>query len=151
MTVGPDYLYETPVMIGSVRIGPDLANIALRRPDEVWHLTHLYDPKLQVPGSIMPRYPFLFEKRRRGLHANRDALPISGEYDIIPTREARALVTYLVSLRAELPLFSAPAPPLPGAAAAAAATNQPPGGVTNAAPTGESTSTAAPTNQAGQK
>jgi cbb3-type cytochrome oxidase cytochrome c subunit len=126
MTVGQDYLYERPLMLGSVRIGQDLANVGLRRPDENWHLLHLYDPKISTPGSIMPKYPFLFERRRRGAIPSPDALHASGDYEIFPKPEARALVAYLLSLRADAPLFQAPAPQVAPASAAqnAKTTNQ---------------------------
>ena len=152
LTVAHDYLYDSPLMLGSSRIGPDLTNVGLRRPDEVWHLVHLFDPKLQVPGSIMPCYPFLFDKRRRGTAPNPDALPISGELEIVPTREARALATYLVSLRAEMPLFEAPAPQLASAVTTTGDTNQPPitAAVTNA-PAGAESTNAPATNQAAPK
>ena len=51
-------------MPGSQRVGPDLANVGARLPDANWHLLHLYAPQLQVKGSTMPPYRFLFEKRR---------------------------------------------------------------------------------------
>lgn len=128
LTVGHDYLFDSPLMLGTTRIGPDLANIGVRRPDPVWHLVHLFDPKLSVPGSTMPRYPFLFEVRPRQGGVAPDALPVSGNMDVVPTREARALVAYLMSLQATLPLFEAPAPLPPGAAQpTSGATNQPPG------------------------
>jgi cbb3-type cytochrome oxidase cytochrome c subunit len=161
LSVAHDYLYETPLMLGAVRIGPDLTNVGLRRPDEVWQLVHLYDPKIEVPGSIMPRYPFLFQKRPRGSKPRPDALPIPGDQEVIPTREARALASYLVNLRTEIPLFEAPGPQMPGPAATnqpAGDTNQPPGGtLTNAivvpnqtVQTGAGTN-ATPTNSAAPK
>ena len=67
-SVAQDYLRDVPVMLGNLRIGPDLANIGLRRPDDethtnlVWHLQHLYNPQITSPGSIMPPYPFLFRE-----------------------------------------------------------------------------------------
>jgi cytochrome c oxidase cbb3-type subunit 2 len=72
-SVAQDYLRDVPVMLGNLRIGPDLANIGLRRPDDethtnlVWHLQHLYNPQIPSPGSMVPPYPFLFEKRRVNL------------------------------------------------------------------------------------
>ncbi|MEZ4790278.1 MAG: cbb3-type cytochrome c oxidase subunit II [Flavobacteriales bacterium] len=47
--------------MGSERTGPDLTNIGKRQPGVQWHLLHLYDPRM-VQGSIMPRYPWLFEE-----------------------------------------------------------------------------------------
>jgi hypothetical protein len=147
LTVANDYLYETPLMLGSTRIGPDLTNVGLRRHDETWHLLHLYDPKSQVPGSIMPRYSFLFQKRPRGKKPSPDALPVPGDHDIIPTHEARALATYLVNLRVDMPLFEAPAPqlPIPGS------TNQPAADASTNAPASTSSTNASATNQAAPK
>ncbi len=150
LTVANDYLYDTPVLLGVTRLGPDLTNVGQRRPDETWHLIHLYDPKLEVPGSIMPRYPFLFEKHPRGPTPRPDALPIPGQFDIVPTQEARALATYLVNLKADVPLFEAPAPQLGRASRRAGDTNAPPAGVvdTNTPATPEDTNAPAPTQTA---
>jgi cytochrome c oxidase cbb3-type subunit 2 len=52
---------QEPVLIGNRRQGPDLANLALRRPRE-WNRLHLIDPQSLMPGSRMPRYAYLFEK-----------------------------------------------------------------------------------------
>jgi cbb3-type cytochrome oxidase cytochrome c subunit len=124
MTVSRDYVYHQPLLLGSARIGPDLANVGIRRADENWHLMHLYNPRSVVPESSMPKYSFLFEERPRGRQPSPIALPIPGNVEVVPTREARALVAYLLSLRAELPLFEAPAPPI-GVGPGPTATNQP--------------------------
>ena len=101
-------------MPGGQRLGPDLANIGVRKPDANWQLNHLYAPASVVPSSTMPPYRFLFEKRKIGRQPSASALqlpagfgPESG-YEIVPTDEARALVAYLMSLRADVPLFEAP-------------------------------------------
>jgi cbb3-type cytochrome oxidase cytochrome c subunit len=113
-TVADDFLYDQPVMPGLQRIGPDLANVGLRLPDPNWHLRHLYLPRSEVKGSTMPLYPFLFEKRKIGSSPDPDALVLSGPvappagYEIVPKPEARALVAYLLNLRADVSLFSAP-------------------------------------------
>jgi len=52
-------LGQTPVLIGNRRQGPDLANVALRRPRE-WNRLHLMDPRRIVPGSRMPSFAHLF-------------------------------------------------------------------------------------------
>lgn len=128
--VAQDYVQDHPVMIGSQRLGPDLANIGLRSPDLNWHLKHLYAPASVVPGSTMPAYRFLFEKRKVGRTPSPNALkldaPFAPEpgYEIIPTEKAIALATYLQSLRSDAPLFEAPFTAA-GAPAAPAATNAP--------------------------
>lgn len=115
-TVMRDFLYDQQVFLGSVRIGPDLANVGVRQPDREWHLNHLYNPKTTVPKSLMPRYPFLFEQRKIRGAGSANALKLSGEFappaghEIVPTREAEELVAYLLSLQAEYRLFEAPFP-----------------------------------------
>jgi cbb3-type cytochrome oxidase cytochrome c subunit len=153
LSVAHDYLYDNPVLLGSVRLGPDLTNVGTRRPDAIWHLVHLFDPKLQVPGSTMPRYPFLFEKRTPGRQRSPDALPISGAQEIVPTPEARALAAYLTSLNVEMPLFEAPGPQIPAPPPAAGNTNQPgaaAGPTTNAPAPGAPVQSPAPNQAAPQ-
>jgi cbb3-type cytochrome oxidase cytochrome c subunit len=129
-SVAEDFLFDSPVMLGSQRIGPDLANIGVRRPDPNWHLRHLFDPAHEVAGSTMPPYRFLFQKRRIQRAPSAEALILSGRspaepgYEIVPTAEANALAAYLVSLRADASLFVAP---LTMPAPAAADTNAPAG------------------------
>lgn len=126
-TVAQDFVFDSPVMLGSQRVGPDLANVGARLPDMTWQLQHLYSPASVVPGSPMPSYRFLFERRKISSEFSRDAFadPESKEYEIVPKREARALAAYLLSLRAETPLYEAPLtpPPAPATNAPAAATN----------------------------
>src|SRR5262249_3218451 len=40
-SVPRDYIYENPVLLGTMRTGPDLANIGVRQADETWHYLHL--------------------------------------------------------------------------------------------------------------
>lgn len=109
-TVSLDYLRDAPVMLGTMRTGPDLANIGMRQPDTVWHLLHLYDPQITSQGSIMPPHRFLFEKKPVGKVPSPDALQIAGAqspgagYEIVPTAEAMALVAYLKSLKSNAPI-----------------------------------------------
>ncbi len=129
-TVAQDFLYDQPVQPGVMRIGPDLANIGLRPYDADWHYRHLYAPASVVENSKMPPYRYLFEKRKAGAEPSPEALKLSGAaapedgYEIVPKAEAKALVAYLLNLRAEAPLFESPYTPPPASAPA-----------TNAAPT----------------
>lgn len=113
-TVAEDFLFDYPVMPGSQRVGPDLANVGLRLPDAKWQLRHLYAPRSEVKGSTMPPYRFLFEKRRVERVRSSEALVLPPDlapepgYEILPKPEAVALVAYLASLRANEPLFVAP-------------------------------------------
>ena len=120
-TVAQDYIYDSVVQPGTRRAGPDLANVGApaRKPDANWQLRHLYAPAAEAPGSTMPAYRFLFEKRKVGKVASADALQLTGEFappagfEIIPTDAARALVAYLLSLHADAPLFESPVTPPP--------------------------------------
>ncbi len=71
---------DTPHMMGTRRIGPDLARVSGTRSQD-WHLTHLYAPRSVVPASVMPAYRHLFQ----------------GAPDQ-PGQSARDLVAYLETL-----------------------------------------------------
>jgi cytochrome c oxidase cbb3-type subunit I/II len=58
-----EFVYDHPFQWGSKRTGPDLAREGtdkLRKPN-AWHYTHMLDPRLTSPNSIMPPYPWLIE------------------------------------------------------------------------------------------
>jgi hypothetical protein len=71
-----------PHLWGTRRVGPDLARVGGRLSND-WHAAHLYDPRLVVPESVMPSYPWLF-----------------GEGDA-PNERGLALITYLQWLGSE--------------------------------------------------
>jgi len=123
-TVAQDYLNDYPVMLGNLRVGPDLANIGARQTNENWHLFHLYDPREVVPKSLMPRYPFLFNVKP-------GARPTIESIHHFATDDAKNLVAYLLSLQATTPLFESPLP-LPQTNAPAGGTNAPAATDTNA-------------------
>lgn len=141
-TVLRDFIHDDHVFLGQVRVGPDLAGIGTRPyATREWHLAHLWDPRSVVPKSLMPRYPYLFEVRKmRGGQPSPHAINVPAEsrkdvpegYEIIPTRQANALVEYLMSLHSDVRLFEAPI-----------LTNAPAGAV---APAADATA-AAPQNQ----
>jgi len=110
-----DYLFDQPVMLGLQRVGPDLAN-AGRRMDAAAVLLRLYDSRILTPGSIMPPYPFLFEKRKIQGIPSPDALQLPASfalppgYEIVPRPEANELAAYVASLHQDGYLFEAPPP-----------------------------------------
>ncbi len=120
-SVAADYLYDQPVQLGSLRAGPDLANIGVRAPDLNWQLLHLYAPKAVNPNSTMPSFKFLFEVRKIGNAPAPDALHLPKEfaaadgYEIVPKPEAIELAAYLLSLKANQPLYEAPFSPVTAA------------------------------------
>jgi len=54
--------YDHPMLWGSKRTGPDLARIGGKYSD-LWHVTHLNNPRDVVPQSNMPAYPWLNRNR----------------------------------------------------------------------------------------
>jgi cbb3-type cytochrome oxidase cytochrome c subunit/mono/diheme cytochrome c family protein len=83
-----EYAYDVPHMFGTRRIGPDLSRIGGKYHDD-WHLAHHFDPRMVVPDSIMPRFPWLYK-----------GVDTSGKP--IPTEEALALVAYIQKLGTNL-------------------------------------------------
>ncbi len=126
-SVAQDYLFDQPVLLGSQRVGPDLANYG-RRSDLNGILMRLYDPRSLVPGSVMPAYRFLFETRKIEGAPSAEALVLPEQfapptgYEVVPGPKARALAAYLLSLRQDGYLFEAPPPPLPKTNSVPAAT-----------------------------
>lgn len=116
-SVPGDYIYDKPHLLGSMRTGPDLFNIASRQPSKDWHLGHLYQPRAYVPGSIMPSYPFLFtvkDAKEAEKEGEQPVLlppaygPNVGQV-VVPTPEALDLVKYLLALNHTYPVL----PPAP--------------------------------------
>lgn len=112
--VAADYLYDSPVQIGSQRVGPDLADVGARLGNTDWQLLHLYAPQSVVKNSAMPPFRFLFETRKIGDVPSPDALNLPKEFapsagcEVVPKPEAKQLVAYLLRLRADVPLYEAP-------------------------------------------
>ena len=61
-SLAAESMYDHPFQWGSKRTGPDLARVGGRYSDE-WHVDHFEDPRMLVPESIMPAYPWLAENR----------------------------------------------------------------------------------------
>lgn len=57
-----EYAYDHPFLLGSRRAGPDLQRVGGKYPD-AWHFEHMRDPRSTSPGSIMPPYPWLYDRR----------------------------------------------------------------------------------------
>mgnify|MGYP001321856358 CR=1 FL=1 len=51
-------MFDHPFQWGSKRTGPDLARVGGKYPN-LWHYTHMLDPRATSPGSNMPAYPWL--------------------------------------------------------------------------------------------
>lgn len=64
-----EYVYDYPFLWGSKRTGPDLHRVGGKYPHS-WHYNHMWDPTSMSPGSIMPRYPWLFTTDRNDATLN---------------------------------------------------------------------------------
>lgn len=90
-----EFVYDHPFQWGSKRTGPDLAREGGKR-DNVWHYRHMLDPKTVSQGSIMPAYPWMFEKNsldlsltKRKIEAMRTlVVPYKKGYENIAKQEA---------------------------------------------------------------
>lgn len=112
-SVAEDFLWDDPVQLGSVRVGPDLSNVGMRY-DLNWELCHLYAPQSEVKGSMMPPFRYLFVTQKIGDAPSPDALQLPAAaapqdgYEVVPTARAKELAAYLLSLRADVALHDAP-------------------------------------------
>ncbi|MBL6838480.1 MAG: cbb3-type cytochrome c oxidase subunit II [Puniceicoccaceae bacterium] len=115
-TVARDYILQERVLLGTMRTGPDLVHVGGRPLNADWHHLHLYNPQITSKGSTMPPYAFLYETREIDGAPATDALqfPPNSEYgpepgyEVVPTRRAKALVEYLLSLKINYSLPEAP-------------------------------------------
>lgn len=55
-----EFVYDQPFLWGSKRTGPDLHRLGGKYLDS-WHYNHMFEPTSTSPGSIMPRYPWLYK------------------------------------------------------------------------------------------
>ncbi len=146
-SVARDYLNDAPVLLGSVRVGPDLASIGTRAPEkfaapwkfatsntatELEHhlLVHLYNPRLLAPASTCPSASYLFDKVKPEVRYAGEPLVVAKESPpVFPKHNAHALVAYLLTQRNDVSLPEAPVPsvakPATAKPAAPADTNAP--------------------------
>lgn len=109
-SVAGESVYDHNFLWGSKRTGPDLARVGGRYSDD-WHRAHMYNPRDVVPESIMPSYPWLFERTLDGNDTPRKmqalrtlGVPYTDEEIENATREVRgqqeitALIAYLQQL-----------------------------------------------------
>jgi cytochrome c oxidase cbb3-type subunit 2 len=101
-SVARDYIHQARPQLGASRLGPDLTNLAARKPNPISE-DGIYR-MLYLGAGTHPRYRFLFEQRSLGGEASPHALLFSGELaapagqEIVPTERARTLAAYLLSL-----------------------------------------------------
>ena len=127
-SVARDYIHEARPQLGMSRLGPDLANLAARKPNppSAEGLYHV----LYYGAGTHPRYRFLFEEREIAGEPSPLALQLTGANvpsagrEIVPTERAQTLVAYMQSLNQA---YDYPeARPIPAAAPAAPVAPPPP-------------------------
>ena len=106
-SVARDYIFQARVQLGAARLGPDLTNLASRKPPyDTEDLTNLLYSGI-IPGAktvTHPAYKFLFEERAIVGQRSALALKLTGKLaapagsEIVPTERAQTLVAYLLSL-----------------------------------------------------
>lgn len=104
-----DFFGEKFAQIGVSRMGPDLSNLARRVESNYptgaakWLYAHLYNPRMEPQRwkSTCPSLRFLFEERKIVGNPSDDAIHLNGRegVEMVPNAEARALVSYLLSLK----------------------------------------------------
>ncbi len=135
-TVARDYLYENVPLLGSMRLGPDLANFGWtakvaqkdgseksvgmwrneheddpKKPaarNEQWIYRHLYNPHAIFSDSKCPPYRHLFVTRDIGETVSPNAVEHDATQQVLPTHEAERLAQYLLSLDRTHELKEAP-------------------------------------------
>ena len=108
-----EFVYDHPFQWGSKRTGPDLAREGGKYSDS-WHFNHMLDPRSMAPGSIMPSYPFLFEKdidrstTMSKIHAMRNlGVPYPANYEVQANddmdKQAQTIATSLKESKIDIP------------------------------------------------
>jgi cytochrome c oxidase cbb3-type subunit II len=105
-SVARDYIFQARPQLGASRLGPDLTNYGARKvkapAERPAAESELYRLLYEGSGSH-PAYKFLFEERTVTGEASPLALKVTGTalpagVELVPTEQARTLVTYLLSL-----------------------------------------------------
>lgn len=95
---------NTATLMGTERTGPDLTDVGNRQPSRDWNLVHLFNPRIVVPESIMPAYPWLFNWKAApatgDVVVNLPAAYLQGKAGkYVASTEALQLIAYLQSLK----------------------------------------------------
>ena len=112
-SVAGEFVYDHPFQWGSKRTGPDLARVGGVYSDD-WHRLNLTNPRMVLPSSNMPAYPWLaermvdgatVERRMRALrrlgHPYTDEQIESARDEVRGVTEMDALIAYLPGLGTE--------------------------------------------------
>ena len=101
-SVARDYIFQARPQLGVSRFGPDLTNLAARKP-EAPKAEALFN-LLYAGSATHPAYPFLFETVAVSGETPAHALKLTGALapaagrQVVPTERGRTLVAYLQNL-----------------------------------------------------
>ena len=101
-SVGGDYAFSSPELLGTERTGPDLTNVGARQSD-VWNEIHLYNPRSLVAQSIMPSYRWMYEEKVKAA-AGDVVVPVPAAFApvgkvVIASPDVLAITAYLHALK----------------------------------------------------
>ncbi|MES2477033.1 MAG: cbb3-type cytochrome c oxidase subunit II [Verrucomicrobiota bacterium] len=106
-----DFFGEKFAQIGVSRMGPDLSNLGRRVETDyaaggdpkMWLYGHLYNPRSEAKRwkSTCPSFRFMFDEVAIKGQESADALPFPSAEgtELLPDSDAKALVSYLLSLK----------------------------------------------------
>jgi mono/diheme cytochrome c family protein len=66
VSMGGNYVFDNPMILGSERTGPDLSYVGRKR-SAAWEIRHWKDPRAMSPLSIMPSFEFLSDQELEDL------------------------------------------------------------------------------------
>lgn len=127
-SVARDYVHQARPQLGRMRVGPDLTNLAGRKPSapDAADLAKL----LYVGSPSHPSYAFLFATREIAGEPSPKAVKLTGRLappvgsEVVPSERAQSLIAYLLSLNT---VYDYPeSRPVPRAASAQAGENKKP-------------------------
>ncbi len=95
-SVARDYIHQSRPQLGALRLGPDLTNLAARKPTAPTEDSLV--AFLHNGSATHPSYKFLFESRPISGEPSARAFKVAGGQQIVPTERAQTLVAYLLSL-----------------------------------------------------
>lgn len=83
-TVSRDYIHDFPTMLGTMRTGPDLANVGTRY-SAAWQHAHTFNPRAINAWSVMPSFAYLYTRERVvGGRKSDAALKLGREWTVDP-------------------------------------------------------------------
>jgi cytochrome c oxidase cbb3-type subunit I/II len=100
-----EYAYDIPHTMSTRRIGPDIIREGGKYGDD-WHRAHFFNPRLVVPDSIMPGFPWFYKKYEKPAEEEQEeagrkltegerqrVLPVESEF--VPNEDGEAVIAFV--------------------------------------------------------